>query len=363
MSRYVSFMLTLTLVVASLICVIDVRSVQAISSPGTLPEIVDFKVSPVNIEAGSAARLSWEVKGAGSIQIDHGVGTVSNAGTFDVSPVYSTTYKITASNESGTRERYITLTVDLAGSSDETVGCDPVTGRNSQIDLRWEDFCYSSQYQVQISKDPGFSLVVFDSGIMAPADSTSPAFWYPPGVLEAGHTYYWRVRTRQAITGQFIVSPWSDIRPVTVRPGFPVRADYYGIQALTPVNGCYGCPVKPVSFSWSGYPGTTRYRFVLARDSQLQNVIVEGFTTTTSYALNTTLEYSTSYFWQVQAFEPIPSDPCPTVTLFTEAAPQTVTPRAAAPSSEPPLWAWIVIAVCTALVAVVVYFLVKVRYG
>jgi hypothetical protein len=258
----------------------------------------------------------------------------------------------------GSRERYITLSVDMPDAGREEVGFDPVTGRNEQIDLTWQDYCNSSQYQVQIARDAGFALVVFDSGTMAPAESASPALLYPPGMLEAGRTYFWRVRVRQAATGQRVLSPWSDVKLLIISAGYPQSSGYRGIQALSPVNGCNGCPVKGSSFSWTGYPGTTKYRFLLAKDSQLQSIVVEVYTTTTAYEFTGSLEYSTSYFWHVMAVDPVPSDTSPTFTFFTEDAPQPVKPQVTA-SAEPPLWAWIIITVAAVLISLVVFFMIK----
>ncbi len=328
-----------------------------------LPEIVNFTLSPVSIDYGSSALLIWNVRNAASISIDHDIGGVGMEGQVRVNPLYSTTYKITAMNSAGVRSRYITLEVtysDYAPGSD-TVGCDPVTGRNASVDMAWEQLCLSSQYQVQIARDPGFTLKMYDSGIMAPADATSPAFWLAPGILEAGHTYYWRVRTRQAATGQYLISPWSEPQAFTVSPGYAVRTDYYGLQALAPSNGCTGCPVSPVSFSWSGYPNTTKYRFVLARDAQLQNIVVEAFTTTTSYELKGTLEYDTSYFWQVSAVEPIPSDPSALFTFHTMSAPGPAAPPSATDTTTMPVWALAVIIAGIALIIFAVIMVIKAR--
>jgi hypothetical protein len=165
------------------------------------------------------------------------VGEVAPSGQVSVNSGYSTSYKITVSNNTGIRTRYLTLQVtEVTPDEPGMVGVDPVTGRNSAVDLSWEDYCYSSEYQVQVARDPAFTLKVYDSGTLQPADSLSPAFSYPPGRLEAGYTYYWRVRTVRAVTGQWAISPWSQARPITVKPGFPVRADSYGVQALSPVN-------------------------------------------------------------------------------------------------------------------------------
>ena len=38
------------------------------------------------------------------------------------------------------------------------VGADPVTGRNQQIDLSWEQLCLSTVYELQIAKDRGIYL-------------------------------------------------------------------------------------------------------------------------------------------------------------------------------------------------------------
>ncbi len=113
----------------------------------------------------------------------------------------------------------------------QTVGKDPVSGRNQQVDFGWEQYCYSSEYQLQIAKDPEFTLIVLDTGAFAPASAMSPRAYFPAGgraaspssltgwaQLEAGHTYYWRVRVRQAASGQYIRSPWSEVKSFTIEP-------------------------------------------------------------------------------------------------------------------------------------------------
>ena len=360
--------LNISLVVVLLLCTVFFASLdypaRAISGQesATLPEITSFAVSPSSIDSGSIATLAWDVKNALSLNIDHGIGNVSASGQISVNPPYSTTYKLTVSNDAGTRTRYITLYVEIMqANSNDIVNVDPVTGRNAEVDLSWEDYCLSRQYQVQIARDPYFTLKVYDSGSMDTADSLYPALLYPPGNLEAGHTYYWRVRVTQAATGQRILSQWSEPKSFTVRSGFATRADYASVHAFTPANGCAACPVKPVSFSWSGYQGTSKYRFLLARDSQLQNVVVDGVTSTTSYALSEALEYDTSYYWQVMAIEPIPSDPSSVFTFHTESAPQPVTDKTSSSQSNPPPWAIVVIAVGAVLIIAAVIFVVRAR--
>lgn len=333
------------------------------SDNDTLPEIISFHVSPSSIDFGSTSVITWSVKNSSAVTIDHGIGNVLPSGQLNVNPMYSTTYKLTVSNSAGVRTRYVTLYVEMAGvNNPNDVNCDPVTGRNAQVDLSWESYCLSDEYQVQIARDPAFTLIMYDSGSMRTADSMSPAFWYPPGNLEAGHTYYWRVRTTRAATGQYVLSYWSDIKSFTVKPGYAVTAGYLTVQAFVPANGCTACPVTPVSFSWSGYPNITKYRFILARDSQLQDIVVEGLTSTTSYSLSSPLEYETSYFWQVMALDPVPSDPSSVFTFHTMPAPQEIQQlEAMGAETETPAWAIAVIVIGIVLIIIVLIFAVRSR--
>jgi hypothetical protein len=353
---YIILVLAVIIGVPSAMVGLGTGSVSA-AEGAILPEIAKFQVSPTNIDAGSLSTLSWDVRNARSVSIDQGVGELSSSGQIAVRPSYSTTYRLTVINDGGVRTRYVTLYVEPAKT--ETPGAgnyDPVTGRNAEIDLSWESYCLSGEYQVQIARDQAFTLVMYDSGSMRTADSLMPAFWYPPGNLEAGHTYYWRVRTTRAATGQRILSYWSDIKSFTVSPGYAVRTGNMSVQAFVPVNGCTGCPVKPVSFSWSGYPNTTRYRFILARDPQLQNVVIEALASTTSYAYPGSLEYNTSYFWQVRAVEPVPSDSSAIFTFHTESVLQPGKASATGIPSETPPWAMAVI-VTGALMVIIVTIL------
>lgn len=261
-----------------------------------------------------------------------------------------------------------------ATPSDETIiGSDPVSGRNQEIDLSWEEFCLSSEYQVQIAKDPGFTIIVVDTGAFAPASAESPAVYYPAGGrarspsaltpwanLEAGHTYYWRARVRQAATGQWMRSPWSEVKSFTIGSGFPVSTPSYGLQAVYPNNGGNSCPVKPASFTWSPFNDTIKYRFVLAEDTAMTQVVKEAEVTTTAYEYDGQLEYGQSYFWRVMALEPAPSDWSSTFSFQTEAAPPTPSDQVAL-QPETPLWAWVVIAIGLALLIAIIALIFRAR--
>jgi hypothetical protein len=264
------------------------------------------------------------------------------------------------------------ITATDTPSNETQVGSDPVSGQSQEVDLSWEQLCLSSEYQVQIAKDPRFTIIVLDTGAFAPVDSTSPSAYYPAGGrasspstltpwanLESGHTYYWRVRILKAATGQYIHSPWSEVKSFTVGSGLPASTPSYGLQPVYPNNGYNSCPVKPVSFTWSPLKDTTKYRFVLAKDAAMTQVVKEAEVTTTAYEYDGQLEYGQSYFWMVMALEPAPSDWSATFRFQTEAAPSP--PAQPAPQPEAPLWAWVVIITGIALLIAIIVLIFRAR--
>ncbi len=259
------------------------------------------------------------------------------------------------------------------------VGADPVTGRNQQIDLAWEQLCLSTSYQLQIGKDAAFTLRINPAlsnlnnitavrgSLLLNMDAvnmTSPAAWIAPGALpEAGAIYYWRIRSARSATSQIAASPWSEVRSFTVKAGFIVNTPYYGVQLLAPNNGCIGCKVKPASFSWSPWKEATKYQFDLAKDPEFKTLVVTATTTTTGYEYGGTLDYSTNYFWRVKALEVnglnIPSDWSATFSMQTEPAPAPPAPPPAEPAT--PVWVWVIIAIGAILVIVTLVLIFKTR--
>jgi hypothetical protein len=252
-----------------------------------------------------------------------------------------------------------------------TVSSDPVSGQSGEVDLSWEQLCLSSEYQVQIAKDPGFTIIVLDTGPFAPSAPESPGAYYPAGGssrspssltgwgnLEAGHTYYWRARVREAATGQQMLSPWSEVQSFTVESGTQTSAASYGVQAISPNNGRNTVPVNSASFSWTPLNDITKYRFVLAKDAAMTEVIADAVVTTTAYHYQGQLDYSQAYFWKVMALEPAPSDWSATFAFQTEAAPP---PAPAESAAQTPAWAWLVIAAGTVLLVATIVLTLMTR--
>lgn len=88
---------------------------------GTLPRIEHFDASPTYTDIGHPAQLQWNVNGATSVSIDHGIGAVPLSGTMTVVPNQTTVYKITASNATGviqhTKEITVPRTMPTTGVS------------------------------------------------------------------------------------------------------------------------------------------------------------------------------------------------------------------------------------------------------
>jgi len=244
------------------------------------------------------------------------------------------------------------------------VNYDPVSGRASEINLRWKPESLSRGYQIQIAKDEDFALRVADIGsawggpFYTPYDLDVPALAIPPGggtitdskgntwtisPLEAGHAYYWRVKIQDVATGDAIKSPWSWREIFTVKAGLPVATPYYGPQPLLPDNGCLGCQIKLAPFAWSPFIDTVRYKFILAKDSAMSDIVVEAEIPTTAYTYEGILDYNTNYFWRVKAIEPFPSDWSATFCFQTNAAP--IPPQPPQAAQVIPLWIWVIIAI------------------
>lgn len=232
--------------------------------------------------------------------------------------------------------------VPLEPASLAAVGCDPASGRNTEINLRWRPVSLSLGYRIEIAKDEDFALKIADIGNTwggrtsrldrirypdphtpyIPPDPDSPALVIPPGgglitdrdgnswlvpELEAGHTYYWRVTVQSVATGDYITSPSSWREMFVVVPGTPVRAPRSGPEPIAPKNGSIDCSTTGLTFTWTNLPAVTRYEFVLARDVEMKDIIVRATPHSSVYIHDGHLEPGREYFWQVRALEPVTS--------------------------------------------------------
>ncbi|MFH1933246.1 MAG: hypothetical protein ABIN18_16855 [Pseudomonadota bacterium] len=86
-------------------------SVTAIVVQG-VPVVNSFTATPGTINRGEYVTLSWNISGAATATINNGVGAVSpSTGSVQVSPVSTTAYTLTATNDGGSITNTVTVTV------------------------------------------------------------------------------------------------------------------------------------------------------------------------------------------------------------------------------------------------------------
>src|SRR5690606_22379638 len=86
------------------------RTVEVDAAPA---RILSFVATPMTIERGQASVLAWETENAETVTVEvqsgsgTGLGSVGASGTSTVSPAETTTYLITATNQSGSVSRTV----------------------------------------------------------------------------------------------------------------------------------------------------------------------------------------------------------------------------------------------------------------
>jgi len=76
-----------------------------------LPEVAIFNVLPGNIVSGNFATVTWDVRNAFDVVIEPGFGIIRPKGSQPVNPPFTTTYRLTATNDQGSILATTTLTV------------------------------------------------------------------------------------------------------------------------------------------------------------------------------------------------------------------------------------------------------------
>jgi hypothetical protein len=245
-------------------------------------------------------------------------------------------------------------------------------GWNAQFNVSWPEISNATAWDLEIYADAACSQRLFALGIFPttpgfiPANPLTPSVVIPPGTVTAGQDYFLRLRARNQIPGDMILSPWSSVQRFTVTGGEVVEVPYEGVQPLAPQPGQTGVPRAGTGFSWSPYTKATRYEFVLAKDAELTDVVATAKVTTTAYKFDGNLDYSTTYFWAVRAIEPTTTPWSPVSSFTTEAAPPppptpAPTPAPAPPPVVTPTIIWAIIGIGAILVIAVIALIVRTR--
>jgi len=123
------------------------------------PPTVDLNASPATIDIGDSSTLSWTSTNVTMmLTMDNGIGYVSTpSGTLDVSPNVTTTYTISATNDSGTDTDSVTITVNSQPDPPPTVDISTTTPTINEGDyavLNW-----SSSNAMTLFIDNGVGVV------------------------------------------------------------------------------------------------------------------------------------------------------------------------------------------------------------
>jgi len=123
--------------------------VPSTPAPVYAPVISSFTANPSYIQPGQSSTLSWTVNNTADISISPAVGSVPNTGVYVVTPAYTTTYTLSASNSAGTVVASTTVTVapyigstyytgsTYTGTLETAPVTSPVPASNSGATLAW----------------------------------------------------------------------------------------------------------------------------------------------------------------------------------------------------------------------------------
>ena len=90
------------------------RTVTITVTPPGMPRILNFVATPQEIDPGEFSTLVWEVENADTVSISPTVGAVDLVGNSDVQPADTTTYVLTATNETGSVTANVIVSVRKA---------------------------------------------------------------------------------------------------------------------------------------------------------------------------------------------------------------------------------------------------------
>jgi len=251
----------------------------------------------------------------------------------------------------------------VSPANNVVVDADPCYCWNDAFTLKWERQCDACSYNLQIARDADFTEVVLDiSGKYktncteidyGPSSGTSPSYVVANGALgtgSCGTTFYWRVRSADAETGEIIHSWWSEVRSFTVATGPGAE-----VTLTNPGNGAIGVAVTGIPFTWDAVADATGYEFSLVNAATDADVVSATAVSGTTYTYTGTLSYNTSYYWTVKALKDTVVFGQATAT-FTTGAEGAVPP---APTTAS--WLWVIIGIGAVVWLVILVLIFRTR--
>jgi len=243
------------------------------------------------------------------------------------------------------------------------VPADPCSCYSVPFTVLWDAMCDACSYDIEFAMDEDFDMPVRVNGeddmTYHLEEQDVPAFSIlggPEGGLSCEMTYYVRIRAADAATGQIIHSWWSDPIAVTIAPSQAAGE----IALVSPEPGAADAAVEDVGFSWDLLATADAFDWWVDDNSDFSSP-VESKTglTATAYGCTKTLEYDTTYYWKVTAYNEGAAISSSSVGTFRT----MVEPEGLVTPEEPvtPFWVWIVIAIGAVLVIVVIVLIFRTR--
>ena len=202
-------------------------------------------------------------------------------------------------------------TLTLNNASSYIIAPGPGTLLNNQPTFSWEPVPGSPEYNIQISRYPGFSSFVLNTTALL--KGSPPVTYIPKTSLPPGVTLYWRVRASTPSYGPGLWScpstPFTFTtanQPSTPKPIRPALNAL--VHAATPTAPTLVWSASAIS------PSTTfaNYEVEVATDTGFSSPVVDDTADATSQFVplltlsgipGTPLNSATKYYWRVRAFD------------------------------------------------------------
>ncbi|MDD5509560.1 MAG: hypothetical protein PHI12_01925 [Dehalococcoidales bacterium] len=246
---------------------------------------------------------------------------------------------------------------------------------SAALTFEWERMCLACSYDIEIMDEDGNVIAAIEELEI----SGDPPSLYWDGEdcpndcaigcqspLECGRTYTWHVREANTETDECVHSPWSETWSFTIE-----ASSANAVKLIAPEQGAVVAQRTGVGFSWSSVYDATTYSFVLSASPDLSGALASADVPGTAYAYSGTLDYETTYYWQVTAWKDGTMLSQSDVGTFAVAA-EEIIPEPAQPTPPPevnippvqnvtPTWMYVVFAIGIALIVVVIVLIVRSR--
>jgi len=238
----------------------------------------------------------------------------------------------------------------------ELLLCDPCDCHARTFSFHWRKLPSTEKYELWVALDEKFESVLAKVDV-TPVNLNDPACnsLEIPLRFTCGEIYYWKVRGSSSTEGESIHSRWSPPMHFTVKICSSIGSMHIAPVIEVPQSDSSDVPRSP-AFSWTGFSHATKYEFILARDVDLTQVVVKEKVPISAYIYNGELDWGTTYFWQVKAIEPVPSEPSVVSSFTVVSAPEPTAPAATVVAPPTPLWVWFIIGILALLDIVIVVF-------